>query len=393
MQVLRQLASHCDVRIMALTTAFSTALKSGEKPLGYRDFCDAPNARQALDFGSKLLGNQYHPAVEYEESLADLGFNFIEWVDSMGESAAWQRWAQFGRFGFLPLRFFLRVLRQLQPDVVVTSNSPRSEQAAIEAASMLGIPTLSMVDLFALPGDPFCSRNVHATRITVLSKVTRDNLVSAGIDANRIVITGNPAFDALLAHSAQQSGQAWRIARDWHDRHIVFWAGHLEPTTAPVTLAGNALGSAVQDRLLQWVTQRDHVCLAVRYHPNEWHKFQQPPKHPRLYWSQPEQETLLPVLMASNQVVVQASTVGAQAYVAGKHVVSLSFSPLVQSTGFDCARFGMASGANSLDELIASLEEGLTTKATQIRNLGDQTMAAPAVARNIIELYEERRQS
>ena len=359
-RALRQLVQACEVRLLALTTAFDVAKRAGESPLGYADFCDQPDVTRALAYGEQLLCDQNHPAVSRQESLAYLGFNFLEWVRVEGESAAWERWRNVGRRGFLPLHFFDYVLRTERPDVVVTTNSPRSEQAALQAANALGIPSLSMVDLFALPGDPYLRRSVYATRIAVLTEATRHNLMVAGVEPSRIVVTGNPAFDALTLPKFADSGFEWRRSLGWQDKHVILWAGHLEPEDAqPSDWAGSRLGQAVQDRLVRWVATRDDVCLAIRYHPNEWHKFARPPAHPRVHWSQPAQTSLLPLLSGCDQVVVQATTVGLQASKVGKRVVSLPFSPSVKNSGLDFAHLGIAVGASSLDCLVPILEQGI----------------------------------
>jgi len=124
--------------------------------------------------------------------------------------------------------------------------------------------------------------------------------------------------------------------------------------------AGTALGEAVLQRLMAWLERRDDVALAIRYHPNEWQDFSRPQTHPRIHWSQPGEEDLTPVLMGADQVVVQGTTVGVQAYTAGKRLIGLGFSPMVQRSGMDYARLGMGVRASSLDELDVLLTEGLT---------------------------------
>lgn len=393
MRALRTLAPGCDARILALTTAAGVARRAGEQPLGYRDFCHGPDAAQAVRHGELLLGDLGHPEVAREESLAYLGLNFLEWVRSEGEDAAWDRWRAQGRQGFRPVQLMRRILGELRPDVVVATNSPRSEQAAIEAAHALGLPTLSMVDLFALPDDPYRRRGVHADRITVLSEGTRRNLVDAGVAPERIAVTGNPAFDELSGPAARDAGLRFRAERGWGELPVVLWAGHMEPDDADPRWAGAALGEAVQDVLLRWTLVQDEACLAIRYHPNEWHRFAPPAPHPRVHWSRPDREGLLPVLAAADAVVVQATTVGAQAHAAGRKLLGLSFSPLVQRSGMDYGTLGLGTSVPDLESLPALLQRELAAARRDPSAAGPRGGAAQAVAREIVQLAARRPES
>ncbi len=208
--------------------------------------------------------------------------------------------------------------------------------------------------------------------------------------AQRIVVTGNPAFDELSGPTALEAASRFRAERGWGDRPIVLWAGHMEPADAEARWAGAGLGQAVQDALLRWTLEQADACLAIRYHPNEWHRFTPPAPHERVYWSQPDREALLPVLAASDAVVVQASTVGAQAHAAGKQVLGLSFSPLVRRSGMDYGRLGMGTGVPDLDALPALVEQRLGAARRDAASAGPRGTAAQQVAREIAALAARR---
>lgn len=401
MRVLRQRHPDWTLTLIALTTGHAVALRAGEAPLGYRDalhLFDAAEQTEIEAAGRRLLPGNTHPEVDESETVAYLGINYREWVQAAGTEQAERRWHEQGRHGFLPLQFCRKLLTWLQPDLVLSTNSPRSEQAVIEAAQGLGIPSLSMVDLFALPGDPFLRRPVQADRITVLCRATAEHLQAAGYPAERIRITGNPALDAFSAPQASLAGLAWREAQGWPRYRVVLWAGHLEPYYADPQWAGPALGQRVQDALLDWLAVQPEAALIIRYHPNEWQQFTEPLSHPRVFWSRADREPLLPLLAAADQVIVQASTTGVQAAVAGKQVLCLRFSPLVQFSGLDYARLGLADGADDLAAMVRWLDSGSQSDcaapdsqpALQLLGASAGASAAQAVADQVQALLAEQ---
>lgn len=350
-QELERQGVRCEV--MALTTGYAKAQQLGLRPLGYRDFqALVPDREQVLAWGRALADGNEHPQVDREESHWYLGVNYAQWVRSHGEAGAQQRYRELGRRGFYPLDFMTAVIRQLRPDVVVTTNSPRSEQAAVEAAQSLGIPTLSMVDLFPQPGDPFSRRDRHADRLAVLSPAVKLSLCSAGIAADRIVVTGNPAFDSLCAPEVRQQAQALRQRLGWERRRVILFAGHAEdfPGT-PAHWRGQGFGTEVQGWLQQWVLAHEQDALVARYHPSDAHLYPPLAPGPAFYRSDTAREPLHPVVLAADVVVVQTSTVGLEAALAGRRVLCLQFAPSVRSHSYSYAALGLAEGVASLDDL------------------------------------------
>lgn len=376
MKALREREQNIELVLMALTMAHATAVAAGEIPLGFADFISLADHDFVKTWGARLTDGNSNASVSHAETEAYLGVNYWDLVQQYGASAAKAMYEASGRAGFYPLHFFRRLLQQTQPDLVIATSSPRSEQAAIDAAVELGIPTLAMVDQFALAGDPFLKRRIHADNITVLCNATRDNLVRAGVDARRIIITGNAAFDELSGDSAVTAGLRFRTDKDWGKLHIVLWAGHKESADAPAPWAGIGLGALVQKTLVRWLEQRPGAALVVRYHPNEWRDFPVSMAHPRLHWSKPDVEPLLPVLAASDQVVVQGTTTGIQAVVAGKRVIALRFSPFLQTGGPDLSKLGLAEGVERLEDLPTMLDAGLHKDKTSTGAKGRTTEAA-----------------
>ena len=85
---LRLLAPDIECVLLALTTAYATAIKVGEKPVGYKDWLHLVDAKQALFLGEALLGVNTSPDVSREESVAYLGINYLDLIAQHGAAGA-----------------------------------------------------------------------------------------------------------------------------------------------------------------------------------------------------------------------------------------------------------------------------------------------------------------
>ena len=345
--------------VMALTLGYRQAERLGLMPVGYRDFASLVDWQRVQTYGQSLLNGNSHPDVDEAESVAYLGINYAEWVDRFGEAGAAKKYAAVGRRGFLPLDFIGKVIDHLRPALVVSTSSPRSEQAAIEAAVARGVPSLTMMDLFALPHDNFLRHSVYADRITVLSEFVKNNLITAGIEASRIVVTGCPAYDAMFDPANAQAGAQLRESLGWQGLRVLMWAGNLEEDAPNVDdrYRGTGLGTLVEAKLRTWIESHPDAALLIRYHPNQYHLFTASAPHPRIHLSNPASEKLQPQLHAADMVLVQTSTVGFEAALIGKRLLTLSFSPMVINFDFDYSKLGLGEGIAALDDLISTLEQ------------------------------------
>lgn len=374
--------------VLALTVGHRQAQRLGLEPKGYRDFMHLADADAALARGSQLLAGNQHPDVDDEESRCYLGVNYQEWVDTYGEEEARERWRQGGRRAFFPIRFLGKVIDHLRPSVVVSTASPRSEQAAIAAAVARGVPCLTMMDLFGLPHDNFLRNEVFADRITVLSPFVRANLAAAGIDTARIAVTGCPAYEGLLEPGQREAGAALRTALGWQGLKVVLWAGNLEEE-APghPEYAGAGLALDVERRLRAWVASREDAALLVRYHPAQYHLFPDLGPQPRVHRSVPTQDPLAPQLHASDIVVVQTSTVGFEAALTGKRVLSLSYSPTVIRIDFDYGAMGLGESVRRPEDLVAAVD-GEPPRPADRSLFPPEGPATPRVAAEILALRD-----
>ncbi|MES2975040.1 MAG: UDP-glycosyltransferase [Pseudomonadota bacterium] len=389
MPVMRELqARGVQCTLLALTTGYAKAQRAGLNPVGYRDLVhlvDSPE--EVMAWGERLAPENSHPEVDHQESILYLGVGYMQWVRDHGAVEAERLYRDVGRRGFLPLSFMSKVIQHFAPDAVVTTNSPRTEQASIEAAVALGIPVLAMIDLFGLAYDPFVSRTIHADRTAVISEAAKRNVVAAGFDPARVVVTGNPAFDSLVSPESRAKALKFVQELGWAGKKIVLLAGQLEelPGT-PEAWQGPGLVMEAETLLRQWVSERDDRALIVRYHPNEFQSFPVRGEQPRVYWSHPVNDPLHPALLAAQVVIVQTSTVGLEAVISGARLLSLSYSPAVTPERWDYGALGLGVPVEAPGKLVPLLEDALRAPP---RSTDDYCVgrAAANVARETISLF------
>lgn len=378
--------------VMALTVGYKRAQQLGLHPLGYIDFLSLVRDPDAvLAVGATLTAENNHPDVARDESICYLGINFQEWVDTLGVEGAEKAYATRGRQGFMPVNFMGRVLDALQPGVVVATSTPRSEEACIRAAAARGIPTLTMVDLFAPPSDPFLRRPVQADVVTVVSEEVRERFLAAGLGQTQVRTTGSPDFDALFDPATRSAATEFRRRQRWDGLRVVMWAGilELENDSVPAEYRGAGLALQVETVLRRWVEMHENVALIVRYHPNQHHQFANLGAQERVYLSNPGQEPIAFLLHASDVVIHQISTAGFEAALLKKRVLYLGFSTWVANVDFDLSSFGPSECVQTLGELpevLDSLGEECHLRKMHVPD----GPAAPRVASEVIGLLNSR---
>jgi hypothetical protein len=378
-----------DCQLMALTTGHLKA-RAVRPTLGYKDFLHLVDADAARAWGERLSEGNTSPDVPIEETIAYLGINYLDLIAQHGEAGAAELYREQGRYGFKPLHFMRRVIDMLQPDAVVATNSPRSEQAALEVARERGIPSVGMVDLFGLDSDTYVMRESKPGWTCVISDVVRQRLIARGFPPGGVVVTGNPAFDGLQAPDNRRKAEVFLAERGWLGLKPVLFAGHVEPYAHPDTPvpAGQALPREIEAVLREHVRQREDLALIVRYHPSDWSSYPRRPDEPRIHFSEPPCEPIHPLILASQAVVVQTSTVGLESAVGGKPVISIENSPAAH-IWFSLAQQGVATPCATPADLPQVLEAVLAGGGSGGENAyRSDAMAAARVARVVRNALE-----
>jgi len=360
MRQLRAMHPEVDCVLLALTTGHARAARAGESPLGYRDFMHLYDEAAVQAWGGKLSAGNTSPDVSSEESTAYLGINYLDLVERLGAKGAAEVYAAHGRYGFLPLNFMRRVFDELKPDVVVSTNSPRSEQAALQVAVERGVPSIGMVDLFGLDSDAYVLRPIKPQYTCVISESVGARLLARGFPSESICVTGNPAFDGLFDPANRVQAQAFLARRGWEGKKVILNAGAWEPVAHPDTDVppGRSFPIQIEHILRAYVRDRPDTALILRYHPGDWFEYPRLPDEPQVHFSEPPHEPIHPLILASSVITNTNSTVGLESAVAGKPVISIENSPSVH-TWFSLAELGVSYASPTHLDLPVTLDRVL----------------------------------
>ncbi len=385
MRALRRQLPDVQCTVLALTTAYAQARRADEPTVGYHDFLHLVDAPAVEHWGRQLLGNNNSPDVSTQESIAYLGVNYLDLIDQHGIEGAAARYASEGRYSFRPIRFMQRLFDELRPNVVVATNSPRSEQAALEVAVERGIPSVGMVDLFGMDADTYVLRALKPAYTCVIADSVRERLLGRGFTAQGVRVTGNPAFDGLFDPTNAAQALAFLEHKGWHGKKVILYIGAWEPVNHPDTdvPAGRSFPIEIEAILRDYVQARPDTALIIRYHPGDWSCYPRLPDVAQVHFSEPPNERIHPLILAASVVVNTNSTVGLEAAVAGKPVISIENSPSVHFW-FSLARLGVSYPSPTHKELPATLDRVLAGMPP-MRAFQSDGQAAYRVAQVIVE--------
>lgn len=309
---------------LALTTAAPIVRAAGVPTLGFADLVGEGDG-EALRKGRELAAALAVQATDFEESAAYLGLCYADLEQRMGRARAAELYAEYGRQAFLPLGVLERTLHKLKPHLVIATNSPRAEQAALQTARRLGVPSACLVDLLGVFERDRLADPAYADVLCVLNDTVRDSLVRAGRPAADVRVTGNPAFDTILDPTVRAAGAALRREAGWEGLHVCLYASSPEPAVYPglPDKGDPAFTGRVESALIDAVIADPSLALWVRRHPSEPLAAHVAARgHPRIRVS-PVEMPVHHCIHSADEVLVTVSTVGVEASLAGKYVTQI----------------------------------------------------------------------
>ncbi|WP_161860680.1 hypothetical protein [Algicella marina] len=381
-RAMRQIAPDSEQIVMALTIGAAAARSAGERPVGFADFLHLRDVEAVTKCGLELLPENAGGSVSEAESIAYLGVNFLELETRLGREAAFHEYRSKGRAAFEPVDFIADIIRDVGADIVVTTNSPRAERASWKAARRLGIPSLAMNDLLARQAKTFVGQGDWPDRICVLSDNVAEYLRREG--APHVAVTGNPAFDSMASREVLEAAEAFLEARGWESKRPVLFSGDID-----FSKTGEErfwLLRRISEVLENFVEENPDNPLIFRYHPSRWREVPRPRAHPRIYFADPEKERPHPQIQASAAAIVQLSTIGLEASIADKPVISLEnlegYPP-----GVSWEAEGVSVACRDLEALPGMIRQALAGNLTTPRPFATDGQAAFRVGEQIRALF------
>lgn len=324
-----------DVSIIALTSAGHYLKNKGVPFFSFKNFPELLTEQVEL-YGSLLSKDiNSFDIVSEEESIAYLGRSFFDLVNSLGdECEAWKLYSKDGRKCFLPVATLKSIILKMSPNLVITTNAPRAERAALIAARDLGIRTLCINDnLWVNGGILDVAMSNLADKICVLAECVKTDLIKrTEYLAENIYVTGTPVFDKLkLIKKDDRTAVVKNI--------LLADCDLPEHSPAYPNSSGDPmLGHRIRQELNKLSKVVDNWNVIFRPHPSQTSSYDD---YDSVSYSDPKDD--LNILLAKTDLIITAiSTVGIEGKMIGIPIVSIegtvysqagSYSELGISTG------------------------------------------------------------
>lgn len=365
------------VVVLGLTTAKKTLNENGISYLQFSDFLTSEDD-DAVRWGKQLTSDLDSKAlIDKEESIAYLGLSYKALVKQLGEKKASKLYKTKGRAAFLPIPTLEKVFFSVSPDLVVATNSPRAEKAAILTARKYNVPSICLMDLFDQREiDDRLGMVGYADKICVFSEAVKYLLIRSGRPSEDVVVTGNPDFDALADSELKERAKEFRKRNNISSGKVVLWARH----------AGRPnfkLNEMIDDEVIKIAKKNKKIFFIIRPHPNEPKKFNNLPSNMMVSTLI---DSLHEVLLSSNLVLTIASTVGLQAASCGIPLITFDMGPTSKFTPY--SKMNLSTGIVDLDNLEREIKNVFTHEFKPKKGLSATGRATNNVLNEISKLVK-----
>jgi predicted glycosyltransferase len=308
-------------KVLALTTAYKRLQSEGIDCISLDSLLFLfPN--KVREIGKSLFdGFPINSNISESESVAYLGLGYWNLIQEHGEIEAKKKYDLLGRKAFEPQLVAKLILQHLNPDICITTSSPRMEEAFVKASKTLNKKCFVVLENFNLPDyKTKFSKIGYGNTIFCPNRKSKETLIQMGRPASETYVTGNPAFEKNSTIQAQELGEAFRsnhLKLKTKSKIIVF-------AMAPKNSRFYDFDQKLIKQIIKEVNKLSYSVI-LRPHPTD----------ADLDYSYLgaevticSSESIAQLLNACDILITQVSTVGQEAYHIGKptiHVLSEKF--------------------------------------------------------------------
>ncbi|MTC22289.1 MULTISPECIES: hypothetical protein [unclassified Providencia] len=345
------------VTFLALTSAATYLEQKNIPHVGFKDFSFL-FAKEVSTYGEMLCDP--NPSISIEESIYYLGASFYDLIDEVKDiNKAHSLYQEHGRRIFNPVNSLKKIINYISPDLVITTNSPRAEKAALIAAKNASIPTIFINDNIWVIGSDNTSGALYTANQNIADYICVPLLESKNYlekyrksTYSKIIVTGSPVFDKLS--TVKKNKNVIDIPR-------VLLADYNYSNNE------NTLDSTIRHELNKLAGEKK-IKLEFRCHPN------QPIDYSKFIFAKVSDNNLeIHQILGDFDVVITAiSTVGLEAKLLGLGLISLEGILPLKNTPISYAEIGMSTGiydcSNLLDKITYEFNESKIKKCNYLNN-------------------------
>lgn len=230
------------------------------------DYYDEENEKEIYSLGKNFcIKNNIDTSIGEKETYLYHGYSLFELEKKYGEKKVYEGFKKLGRRIFLPLSFMKKIIEKEMPNLVITTNSPRFEKAALIISKEMGINTLSIEDLFGVENEGMSKEivnflndkvyeNVYGDYLCIISEESKKNLLSNKV--NKVFTTGNPSFDKALKLFLIGVGEEEKIEKE-KEITICFLSQNYPEKFLII------------EELVKIIEKKNNYNLIIKIHPNE----------------------------------------------------------------------------------------------------------------------------
>lgn len=226
------------------------------------------------------------------------------------------------------------------PELVLTGTSAQSEsqryaveQTATEAANYFGVSTLGVLDFWSNYKNRFCDQfdenddfKYLPDKVAVMDELAKQGMIEAGVDGERLTITGNPYFDELSDLEEEFSeNDLSRIREDLGfetGSYMAMFAS--QPLIEDEIEIGYTQINALEELLTAAEEHTEEPSLLIKSHPREdIEKLKQIAQGYEVNARFEDEYNIRDLILASDSVFSMFSTVLVEASYLGRPAISL----------------------------------------------------------------------